>query len=349
MPHSSGGGSHSGGSHSSSHSSHHSRSSGGGSSGGSLSSRRSSGQPFPGSKRYLYYRDNKPYFIYTNYDIRKPDMTPRITAFIVFFAFLLPFLLSGVFCMFTAFTVPQRIENRDNKNPKFIVEDNIDVIEDKRELKKSMEEFYDITGIIPAVITVSNEDWNEDYTSLENYAYDLYVNRFDDESHWLIVYSESIKDNGFNDWYWEGMQGDDTDPVLTERRADAFTVALQEKLLQRNKYSVDAAIGLTLKEHGPKMMKLTVNTPMFVMGIFIVLIMGGVSWYSFAVAYKPAKVPEEYKNAQVCELTAVYQEPCNFCGGIFIIGMHTTCPHCGAALPAHHYIKDAQGNVVQLI
>ena len=251
--------------------------------------------------------------------------------------------------MIAAFKVPQRIENKYNKNPKFIVEDNIGVIEDKKQLKKSMEDFYDTTGIIPAVITVSNEDWNEDYTSLENYAYDLYLNRFDDEVHWLIVYSESIKDNGFNDWYWEGMQGNDTDPVLTERRANDFTVALHEKLLQRDKYSVDAAIGLTLEEHAPKMMKVTMNGAMFAMGAFLTLMMAFISWYCFAVAYKPAKVPEEYKNAQVCELTAVYQEPCNFCGGIFIIGMHTTCPHCGAALPAHHYIKDAQGNVVQLI
>ena len=81
----------------------------------------------------------------------------------------------------------------------------------------------------------------------------------------------------------------------------------------------------------------------------MLVMFGFISWYIFAVAYKPAKVSEEFKNAQPCELTAVYEEPCNFCGGIFIVGMHTTCPHCGAALPAHHYIKDAQGNVVQIL
>ena len=348
MPHSSGGGSHSGGSHSSSHSSHHSSHSGGSSSGGGLpSNRHSSGQPFPGAKRYLYYRNNRPYFLYANYDVRKPDPMPRVAGFIVFFIILLPFIIASVFIIAKSVTVPKRLDS--DKHPKFVIEDNIGVVEDKKQLKKSMQEFYDTTGIIPAVITVNNDDWNEDYTSLENYAYDLYVNNFKDENHWLIVYSEAVKDNGFNDWYWEGMQGNNTDPILTGKRSDSFTVSLHKRLLQRDTYSVDAAIALTLDEYRPQMMKPYANPAGCVGGLFMLVMFGFISWYIFAVAYKPAKVSEEFKNAQPCELTAVYEEPCNFCGGIFIVGMHTTCPHCGAALPAHHYIKDAQGNVVQIL
>ena len=347
MPHSSGGGSHSGGSHSSSHSSYHSSRSGGSSGGGLPSNRRSSSTPFPGSKRYLYYRNNKPYFIYTNYDVRKPDPMPLVTGLIVFFIILLPCILGGLFAIVKSVTIPHKVDS--DKHPKFVIEDNIGVIEDKKQLKKSMQAFYDTTGIIPAVITVDNSEWNEDYTNLENYAYDVYVNRFKDEDHWLIVYSEAVKDNGFNDWYWEGMQGDNTDTVLTNKRADAFTVSLHKRLLDRDTYSVDAAIALTFDEYRPQMMRPYLNMGGFLAGMFILLMFGGISWYVFAVAYKPAKVSEEFKNAQPCELTAVYEEPCNFCGGIFIVGMHTTCPHCGAALPAHHYIKDAQGNVVQIL
>ena len=347
MPHSSGGGSHSGGSHSSGGHSHSSHSSGGGSS-GSSSSRRSSNQPFPGAKRYLYYRNNTPYFIYANYDVRKPDPMPRVSAFIVFFMILLPIMIGCAIVMIRSVNVPKKLTHSDK--PKYVIEDNIGVLEDTKQLKSAMKDFYDTTGIIPAVITVRNEDWNEDYTSLENYAYDLYINRFHkDETHWLIVYSESIKDNGFNDWYWEGMQGDDTDNILTGKRADAFTESLQKRLLLRDKYSVDAAIALTLDEFRPQMMRPSLDGLKFGFGLFLFLVFGGVTFYSFAVAYKPAKVPEEYKNAKLCELTQVYQEPCNFCGGIYIIGMHTTCPHCGASLPAHHYIKDAQGNVVELM
>ena len=65
MPHSSGGGSHSGGSHGGSH-----HSSSRGSSGRSF--KRVSNSKFPGSKRYLYYRNNAPVFVYSNYDLSPP-------------------------------------------------------------------------------------------------------------------------------------------------------------------------------------------------------------------------------------------------------------------------------------
>lgn len=353
MPHSSGGGSHSGGSHSGgSHSSHSSHRSGGGSSSGG-SSRRTSDVPFKGSRRYLYYRDNKPQFVYANYDVRKPNRMPLITGIIVFVFFLFPVLIGCIIGMVSSIKKPQRIDfgNYKNKRPEFVIEDNLGIFENKKKLKGAMEDFYDETGIIPAVITVSNEDWNEDYTSLESYAYDQYINRFKEfhEIHWLIVYSESTKDNGFSDWYWEGMQGDETDSILTEKQTAAFTESLHKRLLQRAKYSVEDAIGITLDEYRVKVMKTTVNTPMLLICLFMFLMFGGISFYSFTVAYKPDKVPEYYKNAKPCDLTMVYQEPCTFCGGIYIIGMHTTCPHCGAALPAHHYIKDEQGNVVELL
>ena len=95
-------------------------------------------------------------------------------------------------------------------------------------------------------------------------------------------------------------------------------------------------------------MKTYIDKPMLIICVILLLICVAVTLYAIK-AYSPEKVPEYYKNAKLCELTAVYQEPCNFCGGIYIIGMHTTCPHCGGALPAHHYIKDEQGNVVELL
>ena len=350
MPHSSGGGSHSGGSHSSgSHSSHSSRSSGGGSSsGGSHSRRVTSSQPFPGSKRYLYYRDNKPYFVYSNYDVSKKDNSSLVMGIIVFVFFILPALVGPVIGMVVAFEKPKKLTYY-HKCPELVIEDNLGIFEDEDALEESMKAFFDTTGIVPAVITVSNDEWKENYTSLENYAYDVYVNRFRDEYHWLLVYSESVKDNGFVDWYWEGMQGDNTDKLLTDKRADAFTESLHTRLLQRDKYSVDTAIAVTLDQYRPELMKVTLDSKLFYICLFIFVLFSLIAWYMFAVAYKPSKVPEVYKNAKLCELTAVYQEPCNYCGGIYIIGMHTTCPHCGAALPAHHYIKDAQGNVVELI
>ena len=89
MPHSGGGGSHSGGSHSSSHSSssHHYSSSHGSSSG---SSRRTSSTPFPGAKRFLYYKDRTPHFIYANYDIRKRNVLSIVMGIVIFSMFSIP-------------------------------------------------------------------------------------------------------------------------------------------------------------------------------------------------------------------------------------------------------------------
>ena len=63
----------------------------------------------------------------------------------------------------------------------------------------------------------------------------------------------------------------------------------------------------------------------------------------------PAKVPADYKKAVPCELKAVYQLSCNFCGGMYIVGMHTNCPHCGASIPPQNYIQDPQGNIVKIL
>ncbi|MBR3341624.1 MAG: hypothetical protein IKG30_08385 [Clostridiales bacterium] len=352
MPHSSGGGSHSGGSHSShsSSSSYHS-SSGGGSSGGDIfpSNRRVSSQPFKGCSRYLYYKDNQPHFVYSNYDVRKRSMGNFIAGIIISALFFLPVVIIGIVTMCMSYEVPKRLTYFNNKKPDIVIEDNLGVFEDKKKLKDSMKQFYQETGIVPAVITVRNEDWNEDYVNLEKYAYDVYVNRFSDEAHWLIVYSSATKDNGFDDWYWEGMQGDKTDPIITGKLADRFTESLQTRLLQRSKYSVEDAIAVTFGEYSSKMMQPRLDASKLILGLLLFTIFSGLIVFVLTGPYKPGKVPEEYKNAKPCNLTKVFQEPCNFCGGIYIIGMHTTCPHCGAALPAHHYIKDEQGNVVELM
>ena len=204
MPHSGGGGSHSGGSHSSSHSSSrsHYSSSRGGSSG---SSRRTSSTPFPGAKRFLYYKDRTPHFIYANYDIRKRNVLSIVMGIVrkrnvlsivmgivIFSMFSIPAVLALIYGISQSVNVPKKLtyfEDRD-KSPQYVIEDELGVIEDKKELKKSIKAFYETTGVVPAVITVENSAWQDDYASMEQYAYDLYVNTFHhDEVYLLIVYS----------------------------------------------------------------------------------------------------------------------------------------------------------------
>ena len=251
MPHSSGGGSHGGGSHhsSSSHSSSHRSSSSG-------PSRRIRTGYFPGATRYRYYHRHQPRYIYANYDIRKGRSPLRLLMLL----FYIPFFIAIVGMASETFRVPQRLST--DYDTSLVISDYINVLGDTKALENSMMAFYDETGITPAVFTVYNEDWQDNYSSLENYSYDLYVNAFDDEKHWLIVYSQPQEpDSSFNDWYWEGMQGDDTSDILTSAKADGFNSDLQ-RYLTDNSISVADAISRAFDNQTPKIMEKSVDTSM---------------------------------------------------------------------------------------
>lgn len=83
---------------------------------------------------------------------------------------------------------PQKL--KDNVDQQIIMEDPIQVIEDRLSLQHELESFRTETGIIPAVITLTDESWMQNNENLSNTALQLYLNHFTDESHWLIVYSQ---------------------------------------------------------------------------------------------------------------------------------------------------------------
>jgi hypothetical protein len=57
---------------------------------------------------------------------------------------------------------------------------------------------------------------------------------YDDEDHWLIVYTDNSKsmteENGYLDWYFEGMQGDNTDKYLPADITSKFNDNLYNSL-----------------------------------------------------------------------------------------------------------------------
>ena len=212
MPHSSGGGSHGGGSHGGSH---HSGSHGG-SSRPSISSR-----PYPGARRYRYYRHGRYHYFYSSRKGKIFSPARLLLGFVY-----LPFLIPVGSMLVTP--IAKRFQKYDTR---IIVKDEANVIKDNSSLENALSDFYKKTHITPAVVTVHNESWQSNYSTLEDYAYDRYLAEFDDEMHWLIVYSEpTAPDSTFNDWYWEGMQGDDTDGVLTTYVTGQFNMDFQERL-----------------------------------------------------------------------------------------------------------------------
>lgn len=264
--------------------------------------------------------------------------------------FISPFFIAIVGMASETFRVPQRLST--DYDTSLVISDYINVLGDTKALENSMMAFYDETGITPAVFTVYNEDWQDNYSSLENYSYDLYVNAFDDEKHWLIVYSQPQEpDENFNDWYWEGMQGDDTSDILTSAKADGFNSDLQRYLTDKS-ISVADAISRAFDNLTPKIMKKSVDTSM----LFPFLFFGGfilIHAY-FMVFHDPSR---KYRNAEVCpenapvgaqsrsvqtEQTvqppapAAHEESCPYCGGSYVPGRDKRCPYCQSLLDYSH-------------
>ncbi|MBR2523009.1 MAG: TPM domain-containing protein [Clostridiales bacterium] len=332
MPHSSGGGSHGGGSHGG-HSHSHSH--------GSGSSRHTSRIYFPGSTRYVYYKDKQPVFVFADYDITKKPGPSRYLLLLFYLPFILIF---GIGIGQNVIHIPTRL--KVDYDASIVIEDNAGVIDDEDELEQTLEKFLDETGIAPSVITVNNEDWETHYVDLETYAYDLYVNHFEDEKHWLLVYSQPRDpDPSFNDWYWEGMQGNDTDKILTDRKCDDFNQDLQ-KLLTQSTVTPGSAIEQALDDMIPGIMKVSVSWTMIPVWILVV---GFLGVHCYFVVFHRSKTSKLYETAIRCNEEVVKQEQCSYCGGVYIVGHHLNCPHCQASVTPHDYTVDDEGRITGIL
>ena len=226
MPHSSGGGSHGGGSH-------------GGSHGGS--SNHISHHYFPGARRFRrHYTDGRAdEYIYAS---RMPAKTTKssVVLICIIAAF---FLFCGTFGIVG--DMPRKLKTKYKDAPR--VYDEYELIADDKSLEKVMNDFCDVTGICPVIITTYDELWNREWTDgnttyayadLEAYTYDMYVKSFSDEQHFVIVYSVPMDQaimlyNGEKfvpDYQWEACQGDETDPIITDSFFRRFANNVQDKL-----------------------------------------------------------------------------------------------------------------------
>ncbi len=321
MPHSSGGGSHGGGGH------------GGGSHG--TGSRGFSGPAvrstyFPGSMRYVYYANRMPHYIYTTENFTQRMGKKRYLSLLIYFpmlAIILGFLVGAVHN-------PKKLSMAYNTD--IVISDKAYVLDADASLKATLTAFRDKTGITPAVITVNNESWQGHYNSLEQYAYDLYVNAFADESHFLIVYSTSRPNNGYIDWYWEGMQGDDTDSVLTSSVLSTFNSELQKNLTARSRFTVSKAIETAFQAILPTVMKTTVQWSAVITALFMIAFI--ICHAYFMLGFNPKA--KQYRTAVPCPEVLTEQAVCEYCDGVYVVGTCTTCPHCGANLKPHSFYSE---------
>ncbi|MCR5742231.1 MAG: TPM domain-containing protein [Lachnospiraceae bacterium] len=317
MPHSSGGGSHGGGFHGGS----------GGSGGGP--SHRVGNTYFPGARRYVYYdrRRHIPRYYYTNYDVSTVN---PVKTMITTLAITIPLLLLMVFAFVTADEPPSPIYDNCRYNSE--IYDYADVIDNEREVLSAVNEFTAVSGIKVAIVTVNNETWYSDgwfsgskSSQLEDYAYNLYVDMFGgDEYHWLIVYSEPTNpDSNFNDWHWEGMQGDDTDSVLTEAKADIFNKTFNDYLLKKD---VGDAFADAFGYFSNVIMTVTEEELVesyLIYGLITAIIIG--------VILFEVVLNKNWKLSKASEFRANDKKiKCEYCSGEYVSGTVMKCPYCGA-------------------
>lgn len=153
MPHSSGGGSHSGGSHSGSGFSSSSSSSGG------SSAKHIKNTSFPGARRYVYYENYRPVYIYADYDIRKGTASGKVWSIIGSAVSL----LFGIMLIALCYDKPQKMDTSPSYHCE--IKDTAGVIDDMDKVQDAIVDFYDVTGIPVEIMTVNNEDWQEDIQS----------------------------------------------------------------------------------------------------------------------------------------------------------------------------------------
>ncbi len=335
MPHSSGGGSHSGGSHSSSSSS--SFSSGGGShSGGTRKATPITvSSPTKGYSRYAFYTNSGIKYKYVK---DAPELSSLLNLFLLIV--YLPFYIGIGGLLLQSIQMVRPIDMSSYQDHNIAIYDYAGIITDEEEnvLNKELKNFRDKTGITPVVMTDYNENWTDYYYHLENYAYDLYVNMFTDEKHWLIIYTEpEYPDPQFNDWYFEGMQGDDTDRILSENVTTQFNENLQ-KLLTDNKYSVGDSFIYTFR-HLTKNNKITgfhiEKTGLGISALFLIFITGHMMLMltgTIKGVKESKKAIEDVKKKGIPVSENVNEDVCEYCNGVYIHGIHIACPHCGAPI-----------------
>ena len=212
-----GGGSFGGGFHSS-----------GGSGGGQPRGPRVSNRPFPGARRYSYINSRgMMVFFYSDTVPRKTSLRSTILLYgglIIFFVVLAVFLITAA--------VPKKMSKIYINPTSSYYEDNAGIVTKTDDLNAEFNSFYELTGVQPYLYTINAENFPKQYGSitkysLEDFAYDLYLDLFNDEGHWLIVF---VKYDDEPYFVWIDMAGDNTQNLINDSFFNRFQRDMQHYL-----------------------------------------------------------------------------------------------------------------------
>ena len=147
------------------------------------------------------------------------------------------------------------------------------------------------------------------------------------------MYSSSPTENSatIEDWYWEGMQGDDTDKILTEEVTGDFTKLIQKNLTARKYYTVgESFIAGFEKLLSMGLTDIKINYLSSIGWVTLLLLIG----LCIPVLGKESQESDAQSKSIPCgeKDEKILEDTCAFCGGAYVHGLHTSCPHCGASI-----------------
>ena len=289
-------------------------------SGSNTPSTRTSTRPFNNALMYVYYtRSGRARVLYSNATPASIGKGSPFVFIILGLFFFIPFIIAFA----SGFNNPVKLKNTETLA--ISIEDNANILstEDEAILTTEFISFKNTTGIPVSILTEYQS--NVDY--LEDYAYDKYIERFSDESHWLLVFTID-SDNDLKSIAMEGMQGNDTDGILTEMVGRKFTKEIKNSIYKKNKGLKDAIIdGFNLIN--PTIMEKKFDIPFEIIIFFIVWEIAVI--VSTVVSIVGLINNKHLKNAYKGSPT-MKKLLCPNCMNPYYEGTVTRCPKCGESL-----------------
>lgn len=208
-----------------------------------------------------------------------------------------------------------------------VVSDTTGFLDDAQPLKASLESFRDKTGVTPSVEIVRDSDWKTNYTDRGTFAYSEYLRLFDDEKHWLFIvsYPEEKRTDGFVDWEWEGMIGDEVGRTIKWTTEDELTEEMHRQLLRTEPEQIGSALAKVFDTIGEKAMKPQFTPFVLVAAAVVTVVYVFIMWLIIHFYRRKKKVFE----AQPAPSAS-----CPYCGCRVFPDVEKVCTRCGAPVTA---------------
>ncbi len=272
--------------------------SGGGSSGsfsssGSSQSTHFSKKEFPGATRYVFInRYGHSSYFYSNTE-PKPKKIGEIFAMMAIWI-----VAACVICaMLIASSFPQKM-SADYCDAKGVYyHDDAGIVLSETTFNQYMQGFYEKTGVEPYLYAITEASFPSkvygalDKNSLEEFAYDTYLDLYEDEGHYMIFYVRASDGTEL----WLEMAGTDTTSLLDDTVYESFQNNMQRKLYNSEDKSLAIAECLLIMAD-EAFIRTSGDIFTFVLGIIIAVAAAVAITFITIAQIKQAKEINDYCN-----------------------------------------------------